>query len=157
MEDLYLYDEDEELAWNFSDSIFPMTTINMGPETVTDAHKDGANLAAGWCAITALGNFDPKKGGRIVLAELGLSIVFPPGSTICIPSALITHYNTPIQKGETRYSITQYCSGHICRWLENGFLTDIECQAIPGLWEKVTAERRTFKEWLELFTHWNDL
>lgn len=38
-----------------------------------------------------------------------------------IPSALVTHGNTPIQAGETRMSVTQYCSGGLLRWVAYGF------------------------------------
>ena len=41
-------------------------------------------------------------------------------STIIIPSALITHYNTRIAEDETRFSVTQYTSGAIFRFVEHG-------------------------------------
>ncbi|KAF8195980.1 hypothetical protein K438DRAFT_1968446 [Mycena galopus ATCC 62051] len=48
-------------------SVFAAVTFNFGPRTVTYPHLDFANLAWGWCAITALGNFDPDKGGHLIL------------------------------------------------------------------------------------------
>jgi hypothetical protein len=67
---------------------------------VTFPHLDFANLAWGWCAITALGDFDPDKGGHLILWDLKLIIRFPPGSTILIPSTLIHHSNTSIHPHE---------------------------------------------------------
>ncbi|KAF9059071.1 hypothetical protein BDP27DRAFT_1239559, partial [Rhodocollybia butyracea] len=91
-------------------SVFAGVSLNLSPETVTWPHTDNYNLAFGWCAITALGNFDPDRGGHMILWDLGLVIRFPPGSTILIPSALLTHSNIPIQPGEECYSIIQYSS-----------------------------------------------
>jgi hypothetical protein len=64
-------------------------TFNFGPQTVTFDHRDSGNLAFGWCAITAFGNFDPTCGGHLVLWDMKLVIEFPPGSTILIPSAMM--------------------------------------------------------------------
>jgi len=36
---------------------------------------------------------------------------------------MVTHSNTPIQKGETRSSFTQYTAGGIIRWVDYGFQT----------------------------------
>ncbi|KAJ7702866.1 hypothetical protein B0H14DRAFT_2648002 [Mycena olivaceomarginata] len=58
-------------------SVFAAATFNFGPRTVTFPHIDFANLAWGWCAITALGNFDPDKGGHLILWDLKLIIRFP--------------------------------------------------------------------------------
>jgi hypothetical protein len=78
------------------------------------------NLAYGWCTITALGRFDPKKGGHLVIPELRLAIEFPPGSSILIPSAALTHYNLDICKEETRGSVTQFSAGGLFRWVAYG-------------------------------------
>ncbi|MDQ1532191.1 MAG: hypothetical protein QOE37_2344 [Microbacteriaceae bacterium] len=48
-------------------------------------------------------------------------IEFPPGSTVLIPSACLYHSNTAIQAGERRYSFTQYTSGGLFRWVDQGF------------------------------------
>ncbi|KAH0833791.1 hypothetical protein J3R83DRAFT_10938 [Lanmaoa asiatica] len=103
---------------------FPSSAFNLGPQTVCKPHKDFRNLSFGLCAITALGSFDPVKGGHLVLEELGLVVEFPPGSTVLIPSAFITHSNLKIGKDERRYSFTQYASGCIFSYVENGMRTD---------------------------------
>lgn len=79
------------------------------------------NLAYGWCAITALGDFHPTAGGHLVLPDLKLAVEFPPGSTILIPSAIFTHYNLPIGPDETRRSITLFSAGSIFRWISYKF------------------------------------
>ncbi|KAJ7818597.1 hypothetical protein B0H14DRAFT_2373062, partial [Mycena olivaceomarginata] len=121
-----LYEWNPALLRNFPAdvSVFAAATFNFGPRTVTFPHLDFANLAWGWCAITALGDFDPDRGGHLILWDLKLIIRFPPGSTILIPSALIRHSNTSIQAHETRFSFTQYTSAGIFRFVDNGFKSD---------------------------------
>ena len=109
-------DEGEEA----NGSVFATSTYNFRPRMVCFLHKDSGNLAYGMCTVTALGDFDPKKGGYLVLWECSLAIEFPPGSTILIPSATISHANTAIGTDERRYSFTQYTAGALFRWVENG-------------------------------------
>jgi hypothetical protein len=118
-----LFDNDPTLVRNFQKSIFTACTFNLGPNTITLDHLDSANVAHGLCAITALGNYNPKLGGHIALFDLGLIIEFPPGSTILLPSAVFRHGNTPIQPGETRMSFTQYVAGGLFRYVKYGFRT----------------------------------
>ncbi|KAJ3717152.1 hypothetical protein C8R42DRAFT_724780 [Lentinula raphanica] len=61
----------------FPKTVFPAVSFNLGPQTVTWPHKDFHNLAWGWCSVTALGDFDPDKGGHLVLWDIGLIIRFP--------------------------------------------------------------------------------
>ncbi|KAH9475575.1 hypothetical protein JR316_0012692 [Psilocybe cubensis] len=109
--------KDPGLKHVFPSSIFSAATYNLGPCTVCHRHKDFSNLPYGYCAVTALGNFDPTQGGHLILWELGLVIEFPPGSTILLPSVLISHSNVPISSNERRYSFTQYTAGGIFRWV----------------------------------------
>ncbi|KAI0039278.1 hypothetical protein FA95DRAFT_1612697 [Auriscalpium vulgare] len=81
---------DPTLCKAFDNSVFPATTFNFGPQ---------ANVPYGWCAVTALGDYDHMRRGHLVLWDLKLVIKFPPGSMILIPSAILTHSNTPVQKG----------------------------------------------------------
>ncbi|KAL1670997.1 hypothetical protein EV122DRAFT_227252, partial [Schizophyllum commune] len=111
------------LRHNFRSSVWAATTVNYGPRTATYPHRDYANLPWGWCPITVLGNYDPKRGGHLVLWELRLVIEFPPGSTIIIPSGLLTHSNASVGPNETRYSVTQYTAGAVIRWIDQDFQT----------------------------------
>ena len=108
----------------FPRSILPSAAFNLGNRVVTKKHVDAQNCPFGWCTITALGDFNASKGGHIILWDLGIIVEFPPGACICLPSALITHSNIPISNNEVRMSFTQYCSGEIFRYIENGFRTD---------------------------------
>lgn len=114
---------------NFDKSVFAAATVNFGPRVCAHKHRDMLNLAFGWCAITALGNFDHTVGGHLILWEAKLIVEFPAGSTYLIPSSCMTHSNTPTQEGEYRASFTQYTAGGVFRWVENGFETDQVIQA----------------------------
>lgn len=108
---------------NWPHTPWAAATFNFGPQTVCAKHLDSKNLVVGWCAVTALGNFNHKKGGHLVLWELGLVVEFPAGSTILIPSAAIHHSNTPIGEGENRQSFTQCTAGSIFRYVDSGYQT----------------------------------
>ncbi|KAH7872081.1 uncharacterized protein C8R40DRAFT_1053391, partial [Lentinula edodes] len=108
----------------FPHTSFAAVTFNLGPQSYSPPHMDPDNRASGWCVDTAMGPFDPDKGGQLVLWDLKLVIRFPPGSSILFPSALITHSTIPIQPHETRYAMIQYSSGGIFRWRDNGFQSD---------------------------------
>lgn len=60
------------------------------------------------------------------MKELKLIVEFPASSTILIPSAVITHSNTPVGEHETRSSLVQYAAGGLFRWVENGYMTNAE-------------------------------
>ncbi|KAJ7849676.1 hypothetical protein B0H14DRAFT_3452376 [Mycena olivaceomarginata] len=72
----------------------------------------------------ALGDFNPKEGGHIILWELKLVIEFPPGALILIPSATVMHSNLPVGPGEHRASFTQYTGGGLFHYVDNGFRTE---------------------------------
>ncbi|KAJ7017033.1 hypothetical protein C8F04DRAFT_1406340 [Mycena alexandri] len=112
------------LVWNFAGSVFAACTFNFGPQVITVPHLDFGNLSWGWCAITALGWFDPDLGGHLILWDLKLVIRFPPGATILIPSAIVRHSNVPIRAHEKRFSFVQYTAGGLFQWIRNGFKTD---------------------------------
>ncbi|KAJ7115401.1 hypothetical protein C8R44DRAFT_629022, partial [Mycena epipterygia] len=112
----------------FAKSVFSSATFNFGPNVWTYKHRDVLNLPFGWCAVLALGLFDPTKGGHLVLWDLELIIEFPAGATILLPSATIAHSNIPVQAGDSRASFTQYTGGGLLRYIDNGFRTEAELQ-----------------------------
>ncbi|KAG6825172.1 hypothetical protein H0H92_004467 [Tricholoma furcatifolium] len=107
----------------FERCVFPTAAFNFGGNVVTKAHRDCMNSAIGWCAIIALGTFNPMKSGHAVFPDIKLIVEFPPGSVIFIPSATLTHGNLPVIDGE-RMSFTLYCSGGLFRYVDNGFRTE---------------------------------
>ncbi|KAF8068575.1 hypothetical protein FPV67DRAFT_1668653 [Lyophyllum atratum] len=118
-----LYRHHPNLEHNFHNSIMPACTFNCGPNTCTVRHTDFGNFACGGCLITAMGPYDPKTGGHIVLYSLKLIIEFPPGSMVIIPSGAVEHGNIPVGPGERRLSFTQYAAGGLFRWVAYNFRT----------------------------------
>lgn len=127
-----LFQRHPTLSSNFTSSIYPAVTFNCGPTTSCRKHVDHGNAANLLCAITPLGTFDPTRGGHLIIYPLRRFYQFPPGSTILIPSSLVAHGNTPTMPGETRFSVTQYCSGGLLRWVEYGFCSIKTLLAQPG-------------------------
>ncbi|KJA23029.1 hypothetical protein HYPSUDRAFT_201823 [Hypholoma sublateritium FD-334 SS-4] len=104
-------------------SVFTCAAFNFRPRVCTKSHHNQLNLAFGWHAIQAIGRFDPRYGGHLVIDKIKKIIEFPAGSLILIPSATLTHCNVPVRKHEICMSFTQYCAGGIFRYVNNGFRT----------------------------------
>lgn len=126
----------------FPRSTYPAATFNLGPCVCTYKHRDPLNCPFGLCAIQPLGDFDPTKGGHLILWDLGIYIQFPPGSLILILSATLVHSNTPIQAHEKRASFTQYCGGGLFHYVDNGFMTG---KALKAKHPKKFAEMQAAK------------
>ncbi|THV02225.1 hypothetical protein K435DRAFT_653767 [Dendrothele bispora CBS 962.96] len=114
---------DPSLKTPFSNSVWSTVTFNFGPQTVCFPHVDNSNLPFGWCAIWALGDFDPKQSAHLILWDLRLVIEFPPGSLAFIPSSVFPHSNVTILQHEKRYSFTQFTPGSLFRWVDQGYQT----------------------------------
>jgi hypothetical protein len=106
--------------------VFSQATFNFGPKAWTFKHRDILNIPFGMCTVQALSDFDPKKGGHLVLWELKLVIEFPPGALILLPSATIIDSNILVGPDEHRTSFTQYTGGGLFRYVDNGFHTERE-------------------------------
>ncbi|KAK7029973.1 hypothetical protein R3P38DRAFT_3188898 [Favolaschia claudopus] len=134
-----LFERQPEMRHNFSNSIFPAATFNLGPHTVADEHLDFNNCAHGLCAITSAGPYDHRHGGQLFLKQVNMLIPFPSGSTALIPSAFMEHGNTPIKRNESRFSFTQYAAGGLFRWVKYGFRTAKSLLEMPGGVARVAA------------------
>ncbi|KAJ3782302.1 hypothetical protein GGU10DRAFT_275825 [Lentinula aff. detonsa] len=139
---------------------FAATTFNLGPQSFSPPHTDEGNNACGWCVVTALGPFDPDKGGHLVLWNMKLIVRFPPGASILFPSALVTHSNIPIQPSEKRYSMVQYSAGALFRWRSNGFKSDkafLSSATSAELEKREHMRRLRWKTGLDSFSRWVDV
>lgn len=154
-----LYTQFPRLNRVFPGSIYPCAAFNFGGNVWTFKHRDILNCPFGWCAVTALGEFDAHLGGHLVLWELGLAIEFPHGSTILIPSATITHSNISVQAGDSRNSFTQFCAGGLFRYVDNGFRTErvLERQDRREFHRLKALKSKRWEEGLSLFSTIQDL
>ncbi|KAH9932143.1 uncharacterized protein BXZ73DRAFT_46974, partial [Epithele typhae] len=99
-------------------TVYSSMTANMGPQTVTLPHLDSLNYPGCPCAVTAWGHYNPDLGGHLYFPTLRIYIRFPPGCTVFLSSAALRHGNIAVQEGEIRYSVTQYMSGGLVRWVQ---------------------------------------
>lgn len=148
-----LYDGDDTLRPIFDGGVWPAVSFNFPPNAYTKIHTDAGNKANGMCPIFSLGNFDPTRGGHLVLPDLKLIIEFPPGSLIFIPSATLRHGNIRIRPGESRTSWTQYAAGGLFRWMRYGRCgwEDVKKSNKALADEEIAARHDAWKEALEYF------
>ncbi|KAJ7846129.1 hypothetical protein B0H13DRAFT_2363214 [Mycena leptocephala] len=112
-----LFDHHPELVHLFDNSIFPAASFNCG-----DAPLPG----------DVPRRLRSQEGAHLYMKQLDLIVEFPPNATILIPSGFVDHGNTPIQEGESRYSITQFAAGGLFRWVAYGFQTVKSLLSKPG-------------------------
>ena len=115
-----LHEDNPDLRHIFEGGVWPAISLNFPPNSFCHDHTDAGNKANGLCPIFALGDYDPTKGGHLVLSDLDLVIEFPPGALIFIPSASLRHGNIRVREGESRASWTQYAAGGLFRWVRYG-------------------------------------
>ncbi|KAJ7718175.1 hypothetical protein B0H14DRAFT_2412564 [Mycena olivaceomarginata] len=128
----------------FPKSVFSSAAFNFGPRVWTFKHRDICNLAFGWCAVQSLGPFNVAKGGHLVLWDLQMVVEFPAGALILLPSATVAHSNVVVEVGEERISFTQFTSGGLFRWVDNGGCTAGELEREdPDEWERMQALKET--------------
>lgn len=111
-----------KINWNYERLPVGLTTFNIGEQSICHPHVDDRDFLFGWAPTKCFGAFNPKEGGHIVFWDLGIAFEFPPGTEIFFPSALLIHFNTSLQPGETRYSVTSYSSGGEFEWVYRGGL-----------------------------------
>lgn len=101
---------------------FSAVTLNMGPDTATDWHRDGKNKLYGVCAICPVGSFDHRRTGHFILYEPKLIVELMPGDVFFLPSAAITHKNgvAPLLHSEIRRSVVFYSAGGLDRYIRCG-------------------------------------
>ncbi|KAJ7858938.1 hypothetical protein B0H14DRAFT_3446973 [Mycena olivaceomarginata] len=117
---LYQYYRDHNAAMHqrhpdlhspFGHSIFFCAAFNFGPNVWTFRHRDVLKLAFGWCAVQALGEFDPTKGGHLVLWDLNLVVEFS---------------FRRADLANLRDACTLQCG--IFRYVDNGFRTEVQLE-----------------------------
>ncbi|KAJ6513459.1 hypothetical protein C8R45DRAFT_921091 [Mycena sanguinolenta] len=148
------------LHQTFPCSPFAAATANLGPFSVSPPHLDGANKADGMCLISAFSKFNADKGTHLVLWDFNLMIRFPAGRSALIPSAVVTHSNTPIAADEERFSLIQYSARSLFRWVNNGFQSDLAWRAAATAADLVQREeerKARCRTALKKFSLWKDV
>ncbi|EPQ55754.1 hypothetical protein GLOTRDRAFT_41110, partial [Gloeophyllum trabeum ATCC 11539] len=146
-----------KLERHYPRSVFACCAWNLAKSVWTFIHTDHLNLAFGWCAVTALGKFDPRKGGHLIIWDLKLVIEFPPGSTIFLCSAILRHSNIPVRPGESRFSFTQWTAGGLFRWTDFGFRSAGSFEKEVGKQAAEEANTARWREGVSLLPRLSDL
>ena len=124
-----------------------------------EEYYNSKNKAEGWITVTALGNFNTKTSGHLILWELGLVVEFPAGLTILFPSTIICHRNVPIKPCETQASLTQFATGRLFHYADLEFKTDKKFKEVDlAAWKRLVKERK--KVWataVKNYSHYDSL
>lgn len=97
---------------------WPAMTMNLGPQTNVDPHRDFRNLGSSVCLDYTDGDFDSCRVGHLIMHEAKRIIEFPPGNGALFPSALTTHETIPVGPLETRNSMTAYMAGGLVQFAD---------------------------------------
>ncbi|KZT20272.1 hypothetical protein NEOLEDRAFT_1039008, partial [Neolentinus lepideus HHB14362 ss-1] len=65
--------------------------FHLGPDAESYIYNRHSDLIFGCCAITALGKYDSKRGGHLVLWDLGLDVEFPVVRTTFISAGMLRY------------------------------------------------------------------
>lgn len=96
---------------------FPSLAINEEANSISSPHRDRRDYLQGLAGVMSIGNYTSTT---INMHEANISIEFPAGALAFFPSHVVYHYNTPIQKGETRGSLTMFMSTDVPKWIGYG-------------------------------------
>ncbi|KAK6971665.1 hypothetical protein R3P38DRAFT_2537316, partial [Favolaschia claudopus] len=113
-----------------------------------------------WAVLTALGDYDPTRGGYIILWDLGWVLTFAPGDSILIPPGLVRYSFVAVRPGETRFSMLQWTGAGIKRFFENGEQDDTTFAVTATEQEHVDREllrRETHIAAIRAFPHSSSL
>jgi hypothetical protein len=141
--------------WPVDGLPFAGFTMNVDNMCICDPHVDGSNPAWGLCLICPLGKFDHTAGGHLILHDLKLVLELEPGSIALIPSALITHQNTPISLGEQCQAFTAYTPARMFQWVDSGFKLQNELNLSDE--EKASHAERAWSDGKSRFPHFREL
>ncbi|KAJ7680860.1 hypothetical protein DFH06DRAFT_973391, partial [Mycena polygramma] len=141
---LYAYTKNAtELIHSFDSTLrrefqgaFPAAEFDLG-ELGSAPRLQDKDLLHGWRALTALGNYDSRYGGDIILWDDGFIIRFPPGATILFPAALMRYSFVSVRPGEKQYAFSQYSPAGLYRYITNGYVSD---RTIEGNRDKRAVE-----------------
>ncbi|KAE9403703.1 hypothetical protein BT96DRAFT_814613 [Gymnopus androsaceus JB14] len=115
--------DNPQIKCAFKDCCYPACHLNLH-NAATIIHADYWNLVFLMCAVVCMGHFDHTRSVHFIAWSLGLVFEFPSGSAMYIPSACVTHSNTPLAPHEHRSSMAFFVPAGLVQWYHNGFCSD---------------------------------
>ncbi|KAJ7983077.1 hypothetical protein DFH06DRAFT_977728 [Mycena polygramma] len=131
---------DPALRDNSTGGAFPAVEFFLGNDESPPTLHD-LDMMWAWRALTALGEYDSRWGGELILWEEKKVFRFPPGSTFLFPGTLVRYSFTQVRSGERQYSFSQYAQAGLYRYLENGFMSESVFDATAWRWQREARER----------------
>ncbi|KAL8287621.1 hypothetical protein RQP46_003479 [Phenoliferia psychrophenolica] len=107
------------VALHFLFGAFASFCINTG-YVVCKPHVDTHNLGPGLCGVSPFDDFDSTRSGWLVLEEARLCVEVAAGDVFLFPSAIFTHWNTPLVGGDKRNSLAFWTGASLFLWSECG-------------------------------------
>ncbi|KAJ7184056.1 hypothetical protein C8R46DRAFT_882930, partial [Mycena filopes] len=111
-------EHDPFLRAPWEDSVLPATEFFLG-DAESPPRIDDLDAIWGWRSLTALGDYNPRWGGELILWEERMVFKFPPGATFLFPGSMSRYSFTQIQEGETCYAFSQYAQAGLFHYAEN--------------------------------------
>ncbi|KAJ7178516.1 hypothetical protein C8R43DRAFT_1117893 [Mycena crocata] len=76
-----------------------------------------------------------------------VAIHCPPGTTLIIPASIVRYGFTRIQPGETRYVFQQSFNAAVGRWVDHGFMSDVDFAVACTDEERIAHEEWRSQRW----------
>ncbi|KAF7294446.1 hypothetical protein MKEN_01437100 [Mycena kentingensis (nom. inval.)] len=103
--------------------------------------------------VTVVGNWDPRRGGHLMLHDDGTMMPLRPGATFVVPAGTKRYGFVPVGEGEHQYMVCQFFHGSVLRWMEKGGMSDPRLDTLAlrmdpaalrkwKAYEKIQARRR---------------
>ncbi|EPQ25610.1 uncharacterized protein PFL1_06825 [Pseudozyma flocculosa PF-1] len=121
---------------------FSSLAINEEKMSISQPHRDTQDLLQGLAGVFSFGQY---KMTTLNFKEAKASVEMPPGALCFLPSHVLTHFNTAIEEGETRGSLTMFLGHDVVRWIKYGG------KAGEASKEVIKKAREEFMEWWNMF------
>jgi hypothetical protein len=147
---------DPTLRDNCTGGAFPAVEFFLGNDESPPTLHD-LDMMWSWRALTALGKYDARWGGELILWDEKKIFKFPPGATFLFPGRLIRYSFTQVRRssssevntthfiqvrsGEMRYSFGQYAQAGLFRYVENRFMSEANFEATAWKLQRKARDR----------------
>ncbi|KAJ7271700.1 hypothetical protein C8J57DRAFT_1507617 [Mycena rebaudengoi] len=117
----------------------------------TPVYHHERDLFYGWRCLTALGNYDSRFGGDLILWDHRLVVTFPPGSSFLFPGAMTCYSFSQVGWHENQYLMSQYAEAPHFHYHANGFSHFSRKNHRLDVNSRAEAALRTYSHINELF------
>ncbi|KAJ7916472.1 hypothetical protein B0H13DRAFT_1609353, partial [Mycena leptocephala] len=132
---------DPTLRDNCTGGAFPAVEFFLGSDESPPTLHD-LDMMWSWRALTALGEYNARWGGELILWDEKKIFKFPPGATFLFPGRLIRYSFTQVRCSfSSEYSFGQYAHAGLFRYVENGFMSEANFEATAWKLQREARDR----------------